>query len=76
MAKSESPVQVARRHVAEAERRVARQRELIEELARDRHFATAEQAKKVLDVLEDSLRLARVHLELEEAHYGGAGTGA
>jgi hypothetical protein len=70
MRRAESPVAVAQRHVAQAERRVARQKALIEELERDRHFAMVENARKILEVLEESLRLARVHLELEQAHYG------
>jgi hypothetical protein len=73
MPSSDSPVAVAERHVAEAEQRVARQRRLIEELVRDKHLVTAEQARKVLRLLEDSLRLARIHLELERAHYGRPG---
>ncbi len=72
MPKAESPVAVARRHVEEAERRVARQRSLVAELERDKHFAMVGHARKILEVLEESLRLARVHLELERAHYGDA----
>ena len=70
----ESPIALAERHVAEAERRIARQRTLIARLERDRHATTAEYARRILDVLQESLRLARVHLELERAHYGGTKT--
>ena len=70
MAKAESPVAVARRHVVDAERRVARQKRLIETMERDRHMSMAANGRKVLSVLEESLRLARVHLELERKHYG------
>ncbi len=70
MPQTESPVAVAERHVAEAERRIARQRKLIEQLERDKHTVAADHGRKVLVVLQDSLRLARVHLELEREHYG------
>jgi hypothetical protein len=41
MPNRESPVAVAERHIAEAERRVARERELVAEPERDRHTAMA-----------------------------------
>lgn len=68
--KSESPVEIARRHVSEAEIRIARQQRLIETLERDKHPRMVPHAQKVLDVLKESLELARVHLELEIKHYG------
>jgi hypothetical protein len=74
MPPKESPISLAERHVAEAERRIGRQRALIAQLERDRHAATAEHGRKILEVLQESLRLARVHLELERAHYGGKQT--
>jgi hypothetical protein len=70
----ESPIVLAERHVAEGERRIARQRTLIVRLERDKHATTAEHARRILEVLQESLRLARVHLELERAHYGGTKT--
>jgi hypothetical protein len=70
MAKGESPVQVARRHVSEAENRVARQERLVQTLERDRHFGMVPHARKICDVLKQSLHLARVHLQLEIEHYG------
>jgi hypothetical protein len=70
MARTESPVVQARRHVIQFERRVERQKQLIEELERDKHPAVAAQGRRVLEVLEESLRLARVHLQLEIDHYG------
>ena len=51
----EKPLEMARRHVAEAEARVARQRELVAELERQGRDATQVQA--VLDLFEDTLRL-------------------
>jgi DNA-binding ferritin-like protein len=69
----ESPVTIAERHVALGERRVVRQKELIEKLVRDNHPATASQARAVLALLEESLRLAREVLVLEIKHYGNPG---
>jgi hypothetical protein len=66
----ESPVARAQQHVARAEDRVARQKQLIERLVRDDHPVTASQARVVLAVLEESLRLAHEHLALEIKHYG------
>jgi hypothetical protein len=68
MPNRESPVAVAERHIAEAERRVARERELLAEPERDRHTAMAGHAHKILDVLQESLRLARIHLQFEREH--------
>ncbi len=70
MAKTDSPVEVAERHVAEAERRIARHRKLIETLERDKHINMLPHARRILELLEESLRLARVHLQLERDHYG------
>ena len=60
----------AQRHVAEFERRVERQRWLIERLERDQHFDMLEQAKRVLVTLEETLRHARDHLEIEIKFHG------
>ena len=70
MVNPETMVALAQRHVTEAEARIARQRELIQELERDGHKSMAGRAQKVLSVLEESLRLARIHLQLEIEHYG------
>lgn len=70
MAKGESPVEVARRHVTEAEDRVARQERLVQTLERDKHMGMVPHAQRILDVLRQSLHLARVHLQLEIEHYG------
>ena len=74
MPKAESPIEMARRHVAEADQRVARQKALLDELLRDGHAGRGiAQARSVLEVLEQSLRLAREHLRLEREHYGNPG---
>ncbi len=65
-----SPIARAEQHVAQAERRVVRQKQLIEKLVRDNHPITAKQACEVLSVLEESLRLAHEHLGLEIKHFG------
>ena len=46
-------LELARRHVSEGQGQVARQRELVREMARDGH-STAE-ARKVLQTFEDTL---------------------
>ena len=70
MPAAETPLEMAERHVAEGEHRIARQKELIEELVRDQHDAVVQKARGVLATLEESQRLARIHLELEREHYG------
>jgi hypothetical protein len=63
--RNEAPLEMAERHVAEAERHIERQRKLLEELIRDKHERMLGHARKVLEVLEQSLKLARVHRDLE-----------
>lgn len=50
----EKPLEIARRHVVEAEAGVARQRELVAELERQGHDST--QAQAVLHLFEHTLR--------------------
>jgi hypothetical protein len=59
-------VQRAFRHVREGEQRVARQRQLLEQLIRDRHVSEVEPARQLLAALERSVSLARDHLRHEE----------
>lgn len=73
MPNTESPVDVAKRHVQEAVVRVERQKQLMLKLVEHKHSRAAEHAAKVLKVLEESLRLSRVHLELEIEHHGDPG---
>jgi hypothetical protein len=61
----ETPLAQAERHVAEGEQRLARQRSILEQMERDKHPGAAEQARKVLAVMEQSLRLSQQHLEAE-----------
>jgi hypothetical protein len=63
---SEDPVSQARRHVAEAEARIARQEALVARLAySSKYLPLAGQATEILGTLKQTLRLARDHLEFE-----------
>jgi hypothetical protein len=67
----ESPLEVAERHVAEAERHVEHQRKLLDRLVRDKHERMIRHAQKVLEVLEQSRKLAHAHLALEREFRSG-----
>jgi hypothetical protein len=60
----ETPLAQSRRHVLEGEEMVARQRALVEEVDRE-HPEIAAQARRVLAIMEETLRLSRQHLEQE-----------
>ena len=71
MSSTESPLEMAARHVAEAEQRIARQQTMLETLKRDGHSGRIiAEAQTILATLNQSLRLAKQHLELERRHYG------
>ena len=55
---------MAERHIAQLERQIARQEQIIEELERDSHRRTAATARMLLTTFRNSLRLAREHAEL------------
>ncbi len=63
--RGETMLELAQRHVLEGEDRVARQRAVIATMERDHHAETAATAREVLATLEESLRLAKQHLEAE-----------
>jgi hypothetical protein len=64
--RSEDPVSQARRHVAEAEARIERQKALVARLSdSSKYSALAGQAREILSTLQQTLQLARDHLELE-----------
>ena len=65
MPQTESPLEMARRHVAEAEIRIEQQRRLVEEMERDNYPRAAEMARKTLQIMEETLAISREHLELE-----------
>jgi hypothetical protein len=62
----ETPLAMARRHVAEAEERVARQRKILAEMQADNQPAAAHAAQRVLATMERTLATLREHLRLEE----------
>ncbi len=58
----------ARQHVAQAEQRVAAQRELLERMRRDGNSeATVNTAQALLRTFEQTLATMRFHLEQEES---------
>jgi hypothetical protein len=64
--RSGDPVSQARRHVVEGEARVERQKALVARLSDgSNHPQLAGQAKEILRTLQQTLCLARDHLELE-----------
>jgi hypothetical protein len=63
--RTEDPVSQARRHVAEAEVRIERQKALVMLSGSDKYFSLARQAEDILCTLQQTLRLAREHLEFE-----------
>lgn len=65
MTAGESPLAMSERHVREGEQRVARQERLVAELDHEGHPEMALQAQKLLETLQDTLRLSREHLAIE-----------
>jgi hypothetical protein len=64
---SMNPWKLARRHVLEAERRVARQESLIQQMERRGHAEITKMGRTLLRALQASLRGAQDYLErLEE----------
>ncbi|HEV7266370.1 MAG TPA: hypothetical protein VGN83_15835 [Falsiroseomonas sp.] len=67
--RSESPRDKARRHVVEAEARLARQREFLRQLQVDDHLHDAETASRVLVTMEADVLLLCEHLrQVENLH--------
>jgi hypothetical protein len=71
----ETLLQLAQRHVLEGEERVARQRAMIEAMERHRHPVVAAKARDILATMEESLRLAKQHLEAERRKQAVKATG-
>jgi DNA-binding ferritin-like protein len=63
---------IAERHVREGQQRIARQREIIEEMERDGHKRTAQVARTVLVQLVRALEPAQQHLREERAKAGSS----
>jgi hypothetical protein len=53
---------LAERHVAEAEARVKRQEQIVAEMTRDKHLEAAARARAVLATFCETLTLMRSHL--------------
>jgi hypothetical protein len=62
----ESPLDMARRHVAEAEMRIARQREILRNTDPDESPDIAWILQDVLTTMESNLARLRDHLQFEE----------
>ena len=60
---SEDPVAMAERHVREGEIRIARQEQIIAEMARDNHPEAERVGHVVLEQFQRTLALMREHLE-------------
>ena len=67
MSAPETPLEMTRRHVAEGDKRIARQELLIGELDRHGHTALAQRARELLAQMEEFQRKAREHLDYEVA---------
>jgi hypothetical protein len=70
---TEDRLAMARRHVEQGERHVARQKALIAELDRDGHAKLAVEARALLTTFETSLRLERDDLARIENKPRGSG---
>ena len=62
MTEPETPLEMARRHVAEGEARCTRQAEILREMITDDHPEAARAAEKILATLEDILATLREDL--------------
>jgi hypothetical protein len=60
---AETELEMARRHVADAERRVVRQEQIIAEMVRDNHAEAADAARRLLDTMRFHLKNAIAHLD-------------
>jgi hypothetical protein len=66
-----STLAIAERRVAEAELQIARQKTILDAMARGNHsHRVIDQARSTLARFEDSLRFAQDHLRFERQHYG------
>ena len=63
----DEPLEVARRRVLEAEKRIARQASLVQQMERRGEAAIAEIGRTLLRVLQESQQAARNHVELLKA---------
>lgn len=59
---AESTLEMARRHVRDGERRVARQEAIVVSLEKARHTEAAERGRTVLETIRTSLAMMKRHL--------------
>ena len=71
MGDEETPLQMARRHVAEAEQRLVRQERLVSELEIDGHLEMVPSARALLERMGQFLQMCRAHLDYETAKQEG-----
>ena len=62
----ETALEMARRHVREAGKRIARQAAIVAELHRDNHPEAATLGRKVLETMRSTLNLMKRHLRAIE----------
>jgi hypothetical protein len=65
MTEPESLLAMARRHVRETRQRVERQASIVNRLIAQERWLEAKEARRLLSLLEESLRLAEKHLRME-----------
>jgi hypothetical protein len=63
-----SDLELAERHVAEAEIRVTRQEQIISEMERHKHFGVAARGRDILATFNATLELLRAHLAVLRRH--------
>ena len=71
MSVQETPLEMATRHVAEAEPRLARQERLISKLESDGHLRMLPSARALHGQMSDFLRVCQAHLNYETAKQDG-----
>jgi hypothetical protein len=62
MAQGETDLEMAERHVVEAEARIERQKQIIAEMERDNHPEAAERARDLMATFCRTIELMRAHL--------------
>lgn len=62
MSPSETVLDLAQRHLSEAEARTERQRQIIAEMERDNHFEAARRARDLLATFCQTVKALRAHI--------------
>lgn len=63
---AEDPLSMAARHVMEGEERIARHKIRIEKMTRDGHEQAAAEGQRLLETMQETLKLSREHLHFEQ----------